>query len=321
MVRTEKAGSKNLASPAWTDLLKYVETARAEIDRKLLEKINNRSDRIVIKNVLSGGKRLRPVLLLLAYDTLGGKDRDAALDVACALELAHNASLIHDDIIDGDIERRGKLALWRQIGVVNAIIQGHRMINLAFQTVLDKGIELAKIFLKAWNDASAGVLEEIFSGEPFSKKLYAKIVKEKTASLFAAATESAAVLAHSDEKVRELMRKYGEMVGMAYQLADDYVEIVKGRRNLNFPIFILRQLEETIKQLYVATKTGNIRAISPKTLFNVKKVDGIFLKEIRDYVMRAKEIASNPAIPDSRYKVMLAEFPKYCVNSMLNELR
>ncbi|MEM1891530.1 MAG: polyprenyl synthetase family protein, partial [Nitrososphaerota archaeon] len=124
MVRTEKAGSKNLASPAWTDLLKYVETARAEIDRKLLEKINNRSDRIVIKNVLSGGKRLRPVLLLLAYDTLGGKDRDAALDVACALELAHNASLIHDDIIDGDIERRGKPALWRQIGVVNAIIQG-----------------------------------------------------------------------------------------------------------------------------------------------------------------------------------------------------
>lgn len=310
-----------MAPPTRADLFKYVEATRAEIDRKLLEKINNRSDRVIIKNVLFGGKRLRPVLLLLAYDALGGKDRGAALDVACALELAHNASLIHDDIIDGDIERRGKPALWRQIGVANAIIQGHRIINLAFQTVLDKGVELAKIFLKAWNDASTGVLEEIFSGEPFSKKLYTKIVKEKTASLFAAATESAAVLTHSDEKVRELMRKYGEMVGMAYQLADDYVEIVKGRRRLNFPIFILRQFEETIKQLYVATKTGNFRAILPKALFNMKKVDGILSKEIRDYIMRAKEIASSPAIPDSRYKVMLAEFPRYCVDSMLSELR
>ncbi len=304
----------------WADLLEYVEAAKAEIDRKLLERINNRSDRIIIKNALAGGKRLRPVLLLLAYDALGGKDRDVALDVACALELAHSASLIHDDIIDGDIERRGKPALWRQIGVANAIIQGHRIINLAFQTVLDKGVELAKIFLKAWNDASSGVLEEIFSGEPFSKKLYTKIVKEKTASLFAAAAESAAVLARSNEKVIELMKEYGEMVGMAYQLTDDYVEIIRGKRRANLPIFILRQFEEIIKQLYLATKTGNLRALLPRVIFEAKRND-MFLKDIRDYIMRAKEIAYNPAIPDSRYKVMLAEFPRYCVDSMLNELR
>ncbi|MCS7135512.1 MAG: polyprenyl synthetase family protein [Nitrososphaerota archaeon] len=309
-----------MTSLIWADLLEYVEAARAEIDKKLLEKINNRSDKVIIKNTLSGGKRLRPVLLLLVYDALGGKDRDAALDVACALELAHNASLIHDDIIDGDIERRGKPALWRQIGIAKAIIQGHRIINLAFQTVLDKGVELAKIFLKAWNDASAGVLEEIFSREPFSKKLYIKIVKEKTASLFAAAAESAAVLARSDEKVRESVREYGEIVGIAYQLADDYVEIIKGRRHLNLPIFMLRRFEETIKQIYVATKTGKLRAILPKTFLNLKE-DGIFLKEIEDYIMKAREIVSNLPIPDSRYKVMLTEFPKYCVDSMLREIR
>lgn len=292
---------------------------KTEIDKKLLEKIKNRSDRIVIGNVLSGGKRLRPTLLMLVYDALGGKDRDAALDVACALELAHNASLIHDDIIDGDVERRGRPALWRQIGVANAVIQGHRIINLAFQTTLDKGVELAKIFLKAWNDASTGVLEEIFSGEPFSKKLYTRIAREKTAALFAAAAESAAVLAHSDEKVRELMREYGETVGMAYQLADDYVEIMKGKRHLQLPLFILRQFEETVKQLYVATKTGNLRAILPKVSLSVKR-DGLFIKEIKDYVAKAKEIASSPLIPDSRYKAMLAEFPRYCVDSMLKEL-
>ncbi|PUA34333.1 MAG: hypothetical protein B9J98_00350 [Candidatus Terraquivivens tikiterensis] len=304
----------------WADLAEYVRVTRAEIDRKLSEKIKNRSDRIVIGNVLSGGKRLRPTLLMLVYDALGGKDRDAALDVACALELAHNASLIHDDIIDGDVERRGKPALWRQIGIASAVIQGHRIINLAFQTILDKGIELAKIFLKAWNDASTGVLEEIFSGEPFSKKLYARIAKEKTAALFAAAAESAAVLARSGEDVRKLMREYGEMVGMAYQLADDYVEIARGKRGLNLPIFMLRQFEETVRQLYVATKTGNLRAILPKVSFSIKG-DGIFVKEIRDYIARAKEITSSPLIPDSRYKAMLAEFPRYCVDSMLKELR
>jgi len=309
-----------LTSLAWADLIEYVKLARAEIDEKLSEKIKSRSDRAVIKNALSGGKRLRSILLLLAYDALGGKDRDAALEVACALELAHNASLIHDDIIDGDMERRGRPALWRQIGVANAIIQGHRIINLAFQTVLDKGVELARIFLKAWNDASTGILEEIFSGEEFSKKLYTRIVKEKTASLFAAATESAAVLAHADGKVRELMREYGEMVGMAYQLADDYVDILSDRRRLNFPIFVLRQFEDMIKQFYIATKTGNLRAIIPKSLFDIRRSD-IFVKEINDYITRAKELISNPAIPDSRYKSMLMEFPRYCVNSMLSGLR
>lgn len=298
----------------------YIERTRREIEERISEKISNRSDAHIIRDAISGGKRLRSILLMLTFDALGGKDRDTALDIACALELAHNASLIHDDIIDGDIERRGAPTLWRKVGIAKAIIHGHRIINLAFQTVLEKGTELARIFLKAWDDASRGILDEIFSSEPFSEKLYKKIVREKTASLFIAATECAAIIAGADEKLRKLLRDYGEAVGIAYQIADDYVDVLKKRMNVRMPILMLRQLEEAIKAFYIAFKLK--KPVLPfRSLLMLDRPVLVVKKEMDEYLNKATSIASSLAIPDSPYKEMLQIFPRYCVNLMLRELK
>ena len=115
------------------ELRELLEGLRRDLEHHLLRRIDSRSDRFLIQKALLGGKRLRPLLLLVTFKALGGRDYEKALDVACALELAHSASLVHDDILDLDYRRRGELSLWRHIGVGKALLQGHRIINFAFE--------------------------------------------------------------------------------------------------------------------------------------------------------------------------------------------
>jgi len=86
---------------------------------------------------------------LTVFKALGGIEYQKALDVAVALELAHSASLVHDDIVYRDRYRRGDASLWAQVGAGKAILQGHRIIMFAFQIVLDIGEETTRIFVRA----------------------------------------------------------------------------------------------------------------------------------------------------------------------------
>ncbi|MEM3036934.1 MAG: polyprenyl synthetase family protein, partial [Nitrososphaerota archaeon] len=106
----------------------YLDSRRRELESWIDMRVSRSPDRLVLERAIYGGKRLRPVFLLLVFESLGGGDRESALDVAFALELAHAASLVHDDIIDWDDLRRGKPALWRQVGISRAVVEGHRII-------------------------------------------------------------------------------------------------------------------------------------------------------------------------------------------------
>lgn len=298
----------------------FVKEVRDEMDKRIDEKIKERNNYHMIKHSIAGGKRLRPALLILTYKALGGYDIDKVFDVAVALELAHNASLIHDDIIDWDYYRRSAPSLWRKAGIGRALIQGHRMINLAFRTVLEKGVELAEIMLRAWDSASSGVIEEILASESFSKNLYIKVAKEKTASLFAAAAEGAAVLAGASHELRQLLKEYGENIGIAYQMADDLVEISKRGFSVGMPILILRQIEEAVRSFFFSVKKGKIVWLIKSIPFRLEM--GKFLNdEINIYLEKAKELASSDLIPEGVYKEMMKEFPRFCVSSMLSEAR
>ena len=301
-----------------TSLEEYVKELRKEIEEHLVREIALRKSSRVIAETLKGGKRLRPILLMLVFDSVGGKNRKRALDVACALELAHNASLTHDDIIDWDIERRGKPSLWRQVGISKAIIEGHRIINLAFQIALDEGVEIARVFLKAWDRASNGVLEELLHRELPTKPLYMRIIKEKTASLFEAAAESGAIIAGASPKLKELYRKYGESIGVAYQLADDYVDIVRGRLSLRFPIIMYQRLEEKFRQALISLRlkrlSSLLKLLSPRIDWRKFLVNEM-IKAIKDSWKLVNEM--NLREP---YRSYLREFPLYCVNSMLREV-
>jgi len=307
-----------LVTVTLTSLEEYVKELRKEIEEHLVREIALRKSSRVIAETLKGGKRLRPILLMLVFDSVGGKNRKRALDVACALELAHNASLTHDDIIDWDIERRGKPSLWRQVGISKAIIEGHRIINLAFQIALDEGVEIARVFLKAWDRASNGVLEELLHRELPTKTLYMRIIKEKTASLFEAAAESGAIIAGASPKLKELYRKYGESIGVAYQLADDYVDIVRGRLSLRFPIIMYQRLEEKFRQALISLRlkrlSSLLKLLSPRIDWRKFLVNEM-IKAIKDSWKLVNEM--NLREP---YRSYLREFPLYCVNSMLREV-
>ena len=287
------------------------------MESHLYEIIRRRADKDVLVEVVRRGKRLRPILLMMVFHALGGRNEERALEVACALELAHNASLTHDDVIDGDLMRRGKPSLWRRLGIGRAIIEGHRIINMAFQITLKEGVEISRIFLKAWDRASSGVLNEILLREPTSKRLYLSIIKEKTASLFEAAAESGALIAEASPRIVEMARRYGEQVGIAYQLADDYVDMVKRNSIFRLPIVLMERMEEKLKMTYISLRF--MRRLNLKELL-APKIDWkrFLVDESKNSVNRAREMVDKMPVEEP-HRSYLRKFPAYCVNSMLAE--
>ncbi len=299
-------------------LAEYLSERKKELDEWFAKKTNERPDGYLLNETIKGGKRLRPLLLMLVFDAFGGRDRESALDVAYALELAHSASLVHDDIIDWDYYRRGKPALWRQVGIERAVIEGHRIINTAFRIVLEKGVEITRLFLDAWENASFGVLEEVFSSTPPAKMLYLRIIQEKTASLFAAGAESAAVLAGCSDKNRQLAKKYGLLVGTAYQLADDYVEL-RRNRGLVRVVLKLRNIDEIIRKGYIALKTGRLLRFL-ETVQQSSRFYSYIAELVKECYEEADKVVNSLEVREE-FRSLLREFPRFCVGQMLKELK
>ncbi|MEM2216737.1 MAG: polyprenyl synthetase family protein [Nitrososphaerota archaeon] len=299
-------------------LKEYVEKTRREFNLHLYKKIKNGVSPDIIEKVILGGKRLRPILLLTVFKALNGNNLQRALDVACALELAHKASLAHDDIVDVDFERRGRPTLWREVGIGRALIEGHKIINLAFRMALNEGVEIAKIFLNTWNRASNGALTELMNKELPGQILYMKIIKEKTASLFEAAAECGALIAGAPRQIIQDFKNYGEKVGMAYQLADDYVDIIRGTFSLRSHILFYNRLEEKIRQIMTSIKLG--RPASLKSILS-PKIDWreLLIKEISKNIREAQKIVERMDIAEP-YKTYLKKFPEYCIYMMFNEV-
>jgi len=136
-----------------TDISDYVNNLRNKIEQRLCSIVSSIPDSDILLETIENGKRLRPVLLILVFEAFDGESFERALDLACAIELSHCASLIFDDILDEHTERRGKPALWKKIGIKQSVMIGHRLINLAFRLALKNGIYFVDMFMKTWSDA------------------------------------------------------------------------------------------------------------------------------------------------------------------------
>jgi geranylgeranyl diphosphate synthase, type I len=182
------------------------------------------------------GKRLRPLLGLLAYQSIAG-EHQRALPGAAAVEMGHNFSLVHDDIQDSSSERRHRPALWTITGIPQAINTGdtlftlsrmalHRLSNLGFgpQKVLD--------LMRLYDETCLALCEGQFldiraseSQEWMSVEYYLDMIGRKTAALIAGSVKAGAMLATDDEKVIEAYRSFGWALGMAFQINDDLLGI------------------------------------------------------------------------------------------------
>jgi geranylgeranyl diphosphate synthase type I len=184
----------------------------------------------------SSGKRLRPLLGLLAYASITGT-WDRALPGAAAVELGHNFSLIHDDIEDGDRERRHRATLWTVQGIPQAINTGdavfvlsrialHRLTELGFSDA--KVLRLMRLYDETCLALCEGQYLDIWTSErdaSMTVDLYFDMIGRKTAALISASIEAGALLATDDEIVIARYRQFGWALGLAFQLNDDLLGI------------------------------------------------------------------------------------------------
>lgn len=182
------------------------------------------------------GKRMRPLLGLLAYASIAG-DHRAALPGAAAVELGHNFSLVHDDIEDGDVERRHRPTLWSVHGVPQAINTGDLIFSLsriALHRLTDLGFSDAKVLrlMRLYDETCVKLCEGQYldiatsaADEPMTVELYFDMIGRKTAALISASIEAGALLATDDEDVIAGYRRFGWALGLAFQLNDDVLGI------------------------------------------------------------------------------------------------
>jgi geranylgeranyl diphosphate synthase type I len=207
------------------------------------------------------GKRFRPTLCLLVYNSLSGV-YDKALPAAAAIELIHNFSLIHDDIEDMDEERRHKATVWKLWGISQAINVGdgmHVLANLAALRLADIGVTSEKVVevMKILNETIITLCEGQYLDMSFEERLditidmYLDMIRRKTAALVEASAWIGATLATEDESRIESFRNFGRSIGLAFQIIDDIIGIWEKAEQTGKPkASDIRNRKKTLPILY-----------------------------------------------------------------------
>ena len=183
-----------------------------------------------VKYILEiGGKRLRPILTLMITDCFGG-DMSKALDAALAIEIFHNFSLVHDDIMDNAPLRRSKKTVHEKWDLNTGILSGDAMLIMAYKLFEsyddNKFKKLSTLFSKTALEVCEGQQYDIDfeSRVDVSMVEYIKMIKYKTAVLVASAMQMGAIIANASIEDQEKCFKFGENLGIAFQLQDDYLD-------------------------------------------------------------------------------------------------
>lgn len=188
--------------------------------------------------VRSGGKRLRPALVLLSAH-LCGADIGRAVFAAAATEMLHTATLVHDDLIDGSLIRRGVETLNAQWTPAATILTGDYIFARAAYLVSQAdSVWLTQRFAETLMTICSGEVQQMFDGQPSqaTRREYERRIYAKTASLMALSAEAGAILADAQDGTADALRTYGERVGMAFQMMDDVLDFVAEEETLGKPV-------------------------------------------------------------------------------------
>lgn len=202
-------------------------------------------------SVFSGGKRLRPIMTLATAELLG-KEIETVLNVACGIELIHTFSLIHDDLpcIDNDDFRRGKPSNHKVFGEAIALLAGDALLVSGFELIVKnaevKGIKKQSI-LKVIKEIAyyigtenmlGGQVEDISLGkENIARDDLYNMYMKKTAALICASIRAGAILSGANLRQLKALTRYGENIGLAFQIADDLLDIMQDQREMKKPTY------------------------------------------------------------------------------------
>jgi octaprenyl-diphosphate synthase len=197
----------------------------AEIRRQLqsdVALVNQVGDYIVA----SGGKRVRPLLVVLAARAAGARD-SVHIPAAALIEFIHTATLLHDDVVDESARRRGQETANHAFGNPASVLVGDFLYSRAFQMMASlESQPVIRVMADATNTIAAGeVLQLMNSGDPDTTEIrYMEVIYRKTARLFEAGAQVAAIVAKAPPAVETALRRYGKHLGIAFQLVDDALD-------------------------------------------------------------------------------------------------
>ncbi len=213
------------------------------------------------------GKRLRPLLCLLSCEAAGG-NWEEAIPAAAALELVHNFSLVHDDIQDRSTFRRHRPTVWKLWGEALAINVGDALLILACKAMEKLPRDKYRECCHVLNEACLSLTEGQFLDLTFEKKErvsleeYMEMIKRKTAALIAASTQLGAIIATEDRKIIESFRRFGEKLGIAFQVQDDILGLWGEEAVTGKPVADdLRQRKKTLPIIYAMEKEPRLFSI------------------------------------------------------------
>jgi len=284
-------------------------------------------DRIMQYIVKRKGKQIRPMFVFLSAK-LGGNINESSYRAAAIVELLHTASLVHDDVVDDSMERRGFFsinALWKN--KIAVLVGDYMLMKALLLSVDNKEYKILQIFGDAVKKMSEGELLQIGKTRKLNlnEDTYYDIIKGKTASLLAACCAAGASSTFPEDELIEKMRLFGEKVGMAFQIKDDLFDY--GSKNVGKPtgndikekkltlplIYTLNNCNSTIKsKIIYIIKNENTNKEKIKFILNeVEKAGGIQYATAKMFSFRDEALQLLHEFPESDTRIALEELVRY----------
>ena len=270
---------KKQINNSYFDLKNSVDEKLVLVEERIKSKLNSEVSlvsKMTNYHIQTGGKRLRALLTLgtskLCGYSKGGRD----INLAACVELIHSATLMHDDVIDDGVIRRGKKTPNNIWGNQSSILVGDYLLSRCFEMMVEDGnLEILKLLSSTSSQIAQGeVLQLQHKGEiDMLEETYFKIISSKTAALFAAATKVGAILSNKENKEKDALEFYGKNLGLTFQIADDTLDY-----NAEIKLFG----KKIGKDFFEGKITLPIIILFQKlTNLEKQKIEGFFKKEIR----------------------------------------
>ena len=288
----------------------------------------------VSKHILnSGGKRLRPVLVILGAEMFAGVN-ERVMQAAQIIEYLHTATLLHDDVVDGAETRRKKLAVCKIWGNEASVLSGDYMFAMAFHKLTKlRNLQLMELISDTTTKMARGELLQLISPfETVNENEYLEIITNKTASLFAAAIKTGGLLAGADKNSANQLYEYGMKLGIAFQIVDDALDYSDNKKTGKPVGSDLQERKFTLPLSQLMKKANNKDRILLNSILSLKKIEKTHIYEVinlmkhygsieytlevsRKHSMEAKHIIE--LLPESNVRETLKDIADYVVSRQL----
>jgi len=221
---------KKQINNSYLELKSSVEDKLILVEEKIKNKLTSEVDlveKISEYHLKTGGKRLRALLTLISSKMCGYKKGVRDINLAACVELIHSATLLHDDVIDNSLIRRGKKTSNLIWGNKSSILTGDYLLSRCFEMMVEDGnLEVLKLLASASTKIAQGEILQLQHKNEIDllEETYFKIISSKTAVLFSAATKVGAILSEKSPKEKEALESYGKNLGLTFQMADDTLD-------------------------------------------------------------------------------------------------